>query len=311
MTESRVRVVAVCPVHNRRDLTLQCLDSLLVGSDLSTVDLKVIIVDDGSTDGTTEAIRATFPEVEVVEGDGTLWYTAGTNRGIEAALAHEPSFILAMNDDQIFDTAAVGAMVDCAQRHPRSVIGALLVRWDDPTLVFQVDPQWETRFGGWHHWQHLRVADVPNHAWVVDLIVGNCLLYPVEAIQSAGLMDEKRFPMLGDAEYTPRMRRQGWQLLIEPTAIVECQPNDPAPHIRGMGPRELYAQLWSDRRAAYNLPRTADGLIRGGPTRWQGALAFVVLVGRMTSKAVGCAGQWPYAEPDRAAWRPRSPRSNP
>lgn len=304
--EEITRVAVVCPVHNRRAITLDCLRSLYA-SDLTGIDLRVVIVDDGSTDGTSEAIAESFPNVEVVKGDGNLFYTAGTNRAIEAALAHscEPQYILGINDDQIFPPNALRALVDCALRNHRSVVGALLVRWDDPRIVFQVDPQWETSFGGWHHWQDLRVQEVPSEPWQVGIIVGNCVLYPTEAIREVGLMDQRRFPAFGDAEYTPRMRNRGWQLLIEPSAVVHCQPNAPSADVRHMRMRDLYVQLWGDRRAGYNMRRAYSGLLAGAPNKALGTAAFAIYIARVAAKAAGLAKRWPYYEPNRSRWKRR------
>lgn len=307
-----VNVVVVCPVHNRRDLTLQCLETIFASSlhdDDLTVGLHVIIVDDDSTDGTAAAIHGRFPQVQIMRGDGNLYYTAGTNRGLAAALAHEPDFVLAINDDQRFRPDAIHRMVRCAVRFPRAVVGALLVRWDDTDRVFQTDPQWDIRFGGWHHWQQLSVRDVPDRPWVVQLIVGNCVLFPTAAIREVGLMDERKLPMYGDAEYTPRMRRRGWQLLVEPAAVVECQPNAVSPDIRHLHMAGRYQHLWGNRRSPYNLRSIATGLLRGAPTRTAGACAMIVFLARLAAKAVGCAGRWPNYEPDRARWQRKLPGS--
>ena len=93
-----IKVVIVTPVHNRRRETLQCLRSI-ARSALDGIHLHIIVVDDGSTDGTSEALAEEYPDVQIIKGDGNLWYTAGTNRGLAAALEHEPDYVLAINND--------------------------------------------------------------------------------------------------------------------------------------------------------------------------------------------------------------------
>jgi GT2 family glycosyltransferase len=277
--ENRVRVEIVTPVHNRRDITLQCLKSL---SRINTegLDVHVIVVDDGSTDGTSEAIAAAYPEVEIVSGDGSLWFTAGTNRGIEAALRHDPAYVLTINDDAVFDENFLLAMIETARQNPRSIVGALLLLWDTPHKIFQVSPQWDLWAGGFRHWVQQTVWTVPKKAWEVELIVGNCVLFPVEAIRECGLMNEKRFPHFGDAEYTPRMRRRGWRLIIEPRARVFCQPNNLPPRVRRMPLKKMFRTLFLDLGNAHSLRRRFLATWHGAPNKLEGALAFPIFIFR-------------------------------
>lgn len=277
MSVQPIRVEVVTPVHNRREITLQCLRSL-ARVDSEGLDIHVVIVDDGSTDGTSEAIREQFPDVEVVAGDGNLWFTEGTNVGVRAALKHDPKYILMMNDDQVFDAKAIKNMVDCAEKNPRSVIGALLLLWDTPHKVFQVSPVWDIWSGGWRHWQNQTVWTVPKEPWKVDLIVGNCVLVPTEAINEVGLMNSKRYPNFGDAEYTPRMRRKGWQLLIDPSARVFCQPNDVPTSIRKLGLKKGFDVLITNLGHVHNLRRRFYASLDGAPNRFQGVAAYIVFV---------------------------------
>src|SRR6185369_13681199 len=106
-----INIAVVAPIHNRKEETLRCLASLFQ-TDRTGINLRIIIVDDGSTDGSAETIRTRFPSIELVPGDGTLWYTAGTNRGITTALSYEPKYVLAINDDSIFDENCIRALVD-------------------------------------------------------------------------------------------------------------------------------------------------------------------------------------------------------
>ena len=293
MSRKICKVEVVTPVHNRRGITLKCLRSLgeLSSSSLSS---HIIVVDDGSSDGTGEAIAAEFPGVQVIRGDGNLWYTRGTNVGIEAALLRAPDYVLAINDDSVFDAHCVEAMVKCAQEHPRSVIGALLCSWDEPMKVFQVAPCWDTWYGGWRHTQHLTRDTIPANPFEVELIVGNCVLYPTEAIHEVGLMDAEAFPYgFGDVEYTPRMRKKGWRLLIEPRALVYCQPNIIYPSLRTLPLRSLMDTLLYDQHNPENLVRQLVSRWKSAPTRLLGLIAFVIWHVRLILKALHLSGSWP------------------
>ncbi len=286
----KVRIEIVTPVHNRRDLTLRFLKSLS-RIDRANLETHVIIVDDGSTDGTAQAVRENFPEVEIIEGDGNLWYTAGTNRGMEAALKYNPDYILAVNDDSVFEENFLRYMVETAEKYPRSVVGAVLLDWTTPHKIFQVSPKWDLWKGGFRHWQKQTVWTIPQKPWEVELIVGNCVLYPAQAVREVGLMDEKKLMHFGDAEYTPRMRRKGWRLLIEPRARVFCQPNDAPPSLRKMSLKQMLKALFAEPSNAHSLQRRYYSTVGGAPNRWQGWLAFPLFFLRI---AVGkdVEGKW-------------------
>jgi GT2 family glycosyltransferase len=270
-----IKLEIVTPVHNRRDETLRCLKSLS-RSKLDGVHAHVIIVDDGSTDGTAEAVRENYPDVEIVNGDGNLWYTAGTNRGLEAALRHEPDYVLAINNDSIFDEDCVRSLVECAEANPRSVVGSLLLNWEQPHRIFQVAPKWNVWGGGYRHWAHQTVWTIPECPWEVELIVGNCVLYPAEAIREAGLMEEKKLVQYGDAEYTPRMRRRGWRLLIEPRARVFCQPNAPVTGFRKLTFAQKFKEIFLKPSGPYSLMRRYHSVMGGAPSKLQGLAAVPI-----------------------------------
>ena len=280
MSQNLKRIAVVTPVHNRREITLQCLRSLS-RIDSEGLDVSVYIVDDGSTDGTAEAIASEFHGVNIVSGDGNLWFTEGTNVGVREAMKTSPDYVLMMNDDQVFDPGFLQSMVRTAEAFPRSVVGALLLLWDTPHRIFQVDPHWNASWGGWRHWYHQTVWTIPEEPWEVGLIVGNCVLVPAAAIKEHGLMRSDRYPNFGDAEYTPRLKRHGWRLMIDPGARVFCQPNNIPAKVTRMSLRQKMNALIFDLGNIHNLRRRFYFYWDSAPSKAQAVAAYMVFWGRV------------------------------
>ncbi len=291
MAKPDVKIVIISPVRNRREITLQCLRSL---ERVNTTGLWVhtIIVDDGSTDGTSDAVRKTFPGVELILGDGNLWCSGAANLGVTRALTYDPAFILLINDDTVFDSEFLINMVMTAEKFEKSVVGGLLLLWDQPHRVFQVAPRWDTWFGGWRHLEKQTVWTVPQDPFEVELIVGNCTLFSANAFREEGLFAANWLPQYGDAEFTPRLRRRGWKLLIEPRARVFNQTNDVPPRMSQMSVLQLYSALWKNYNGAQNLRNRFMCYWLGAPTKLQGILAFVIFVIRLGLQGTGLGPRW-------------------
>lgn len=289
MNEEPIKVEVVIPVYNRRETTLQGLRSL---SRIDTAGLYVhiIVVDDGSTDGTSEAIRQNFPAVQIVDGDGTLHYAAGTNRGIRAALERNPDYVVTANDDAVFHERFLQRLIKTARENPRSIVGALLLLWDEPHKVFQVGQVWKTIRGGWEIPENLTAFNVPQTAFEVECIVGNCVLFPVAAIRENGLMDEEKFPHgWGDAQYLMRMRKAGWKLLVEPKSYVWCEPNTYPKPLHQMPVFETLRILFKNRRHPLNLQRQFIARWESAPTKIQAFFSYVVYLIMLTTKTLKLA----------------------
>ena len=280
------KVELVIPVYNRRDTTLQALRSLRRINN-ENLDVHIIVVDDGSTDGTGGAIAKNFPEVQIVTGDGTLHYAAGTNRGISAALERNPDYIVTMNDDAIYHEQFLQLLIKTSEENPRSIVGALLLLWNEPHKVFQVNFKWNTFGGGWQHKETPTAFDFPHQSFEVEGLAGNCVLFPVEAIQECGLMDEEKFPHgWGDIQYVIRMKKMGWRLLVEPKSFVWCEPNTNPKPLHLLNTRDALKILFFNRRHPLNLQRQFIARWESAPSRFQGFLAFLVYCFVLSGKSL-------------------------
>jgi glycosyltransferase involved in cell wall biosynthesis/GT2 family glycosyltransferase len=292
-----LRITAITPVHNRCQLTLDCLQTMFA-SDLEGIDLRVIVVDDGSTDDTAAAIAERFPQVRVIKGDGSLWYSGGVNAGLEAAAGGHADSILLFNNDSRFPPGTIRQLALTSRQRPGSIVGAALIEWDGGGRVFQTGMFWQTSFGGWRTLNQQTLADLPDGPWPVEVLAGNCLLAPAAALRSSGFMDAANLPNFGDCDLTARLRRQGWRLLIDPAAHVLCEPNAMPARLSAMRWPELYDALWRRRTSYHNLRQRHAMNRRGGKTDVRSVLATAVYIARLGLKSVGLAGRWPNDYPE-------------
>src|SRR5690554_2221576 len=84
MKKGNITVLLTCP--NRKIKTLSCLESLFAASIPENYDLEVFLTDDGSTDGTSDAIKKNFPDVNIIKGNGNLFWARGMRLAWESAM---------------------------------------------------------------------------------------------------------------------------------------------------------------------------------------------------------------------------------
>lgn len=229
-------IAVIIPVHNRKEITLRCLRRLS-GIKLRDHQLDVIVVDDGSVDGTAEAVRQQHPDVMLVKGDGNLWWTGAVNRGVEYALVHGYDYLLLLNDDVEWGRNCFQELLDVADRHPQALVSSIKLMLDERSGS-DGDNQNQVILTGCLREQGIlrEICDsasgkpyrVVKDAKVLscDALTGAALLIPRKVFDVIGLFDAKSFPHnWGDIEFTHRAKRAGWGCLVAVRSRVYTDPN--------------------------------------------------------------------------------------
>ena len=217
-------VYIIIPVHNRKEFTRSCLRAL--HHQTVSDQLRIIVVDDGSSDGTGEMLAIEFPDVIVLHGDGNLFWTAAINLGIRHALALGAEYILTLNNDTVASENFLEQMLFWADLTPDSLLGALdidiktrkpyyggeRVDWKCSTSRYLLNELKEEEQKGIHE---------------VSLFPGRGLLIPKIVFETIGLFEEKKLPhYLADYDFTLQARRIGFRIFCNYDAKLYTYPEE-------------------------------------------------------------------------------------
>lgn len=221
----RFRITAVLASFNRKSFTLDCLARLEQAALRAGLSLDAVLVDDGSRDGTAAAVRDQYSWVEVVVGDGSLYWSRSMHRGQIRAMEGNADYLLWLNDDtEIFPdalTRLLEAEADLRSKHgqPVIVVGSTA---DRKTGLLT--------YGGyiasqrWKPFSYRRVWDVsePVECHVMN---GNLVLIPMHIARVVGNVDPVFEHAMGDTDYALRTRAQGFRVFVAPGFVGHCSHN--------------------------------------------------------------------------------------
>lgn len=216
-------VIMTC--HNRRDTTLTCLRALYACAIPDGVRMQVYLVDDGSSDGTSAAVSSKFPQVNIIAGDGTLYWNGGMILALSEALKKSFDYYLWLNDDTVLYPDAIKIFLKCERDYFQTTGKYVLV-------VGSICDQSETTitYGGLvraNSWNRTKFLLLPESDEVqyCDTINGNCVLVPAQIAVELGNLEPGFAHGMGDIDYGLRAKQSGYELLVAPGYVAVCTKN--------------------------------------------------------------------------------------
>jgi len=212
---------------NVRDLLRRCLHSILAS--LPACQLEIIVVDNGSTDGSAEMVRTEFPQVHLIANPDNRGFTGANNQGLAVARGR---YVLLLNPDTEVVGDALETMVAFADAHPDvGVVGPQLLNPDGtvqssrrrfPTLATALlESTWLQPYAPRRLLARYYVLDRPDdEVQDVDWVIGAALMARREAVEQVGPLDEGFFMYSEELDWCRRFRAAGWRVVYLPTARI-------------------------------------------------------------------------------------------
>jgi GT2 family glycosyltransferase len=261
-SERDLHIVVVIPTHNRWKDAIITL-AQLVQSKYQNFD--VVLIEDGCVDGTAESCKVEFPDVHVLHGDGSLWWSGAINIGLDYALSVGADAVVWLNDDNRVEPDTLSSLVESFKRvGERSVICARV----KSTLTGGDEwvggpPRWHPSFGSWtpsdFSPQEVEVEYPPG---------GRGVLIPIQCFREVGQIDARSFPHYwADHDFHYRAMEAGYKYFLSTGAVVWNVPNPERKETpEKFSPRWAWWFLF-DRRSPMNVVSLRRLLKRHLPTR--------------------------------------------
>jgi GT2 family glycosyltransferase len=258
-------ISVVIPVHNRKNFTRKCLTALQ--SQTLRADF-IIVIDDGSTDGTGEMLQQEFPEVIVLFGDGNLFWTAAINMGIQLALSLQSTYVMTLNNDTVPAHDFMEKMIYRANQNLPALLGAF-----DVDMITQ-KPYYGGEIFDWKSGSSEYLLNVlkkeeQRGLHEVSLLPARGLLIPRVVFETIGLFAEKQLPhYLADYDFTQRARKNGFKIYCNYDAILFTYPEEGGDHrIRARKTLKNYFKHLFNIKGGGNLKNFTIYAIRNCPRK--------------------------------------------
>ncbi len=218
-------IYIVTPVFNRKSFTKNYLEAL---AQQTVKNFHVIIVDDGSTDGTSEMIEKEFSNVILLKEEGNLWWAEATNVGVRYAMSQGADYVMTLNDDTLPEPDYIEKMIYWSEKEPDALLGALAVDvktnkiieggenrdWKTGKSTYVIDNLSKDERYGLHE---------------VSVFPGRGLLIPIKVFEKIGLYDSKNFPQtIADNDFAHRAVNNGFKIYCNYDAKIKMYPEESA-----------------------------------------------------------------------------------
>lgn len=215
-------IPAVCCIvltWNDRANLLACLESL---SKVTYRNMEIVVSDNGSTDGSIEAVRADYPGLTLIENGENLRWSGGNNVGIEYAMKSGADYIILLNNDTLFDPEIISELVEAGESDPSiGVLGPKIYYHSEPDILWFAGGEVSLWRGLVKH-RGIRERDSGQYDSIsdTDYVTGCALMMKREVVEKIGLIDPRYIAYAEDTDFSLRAARAGFRLVYVPRSVM-------------------------------------------------------------------------------------------
>jgi hypothetical protein len=211
-------VYALILTFNHIEDTLECLESLL-RMESRGADLKILIVDNGSSDDTPEIVHKKFPQVEIIETGRNLGVPWGFNVGFSHALNEGADYVLMLNNDTTVDKEMLVHLLQAGESDPQAgILMPKVLYYDEPERIWAAGG----RYRAFPPAIVIMGQDKPDEQYsepqYLEYALSCGLLIHRRAFEKAGLFDPGYFFQFDDWDFSHRVRAHGLHIQFVPEA---------------------------------------------------------------------------------------------
>lgn len=197
MKENYFKLAVLLTVYNRKDTTISCLQHIFSQKQIEGFDIVVYLTNDGCTDGTKEAVEKEFPQVVIINGDGTLFWNRGMIAAWNRAAKDDCDFYLWLNDDTIISKDAFITLYNASKEmnHESIIVGPCQ---HDGVMTY-----------GGEIYKKGKITPQRGKLTIVNAFNGNIVWVPKYVFNIVGTMDPYYRHSWGDVDYGLRAGRNG------------------------------------------------------------------------------------------------------
>ena len=217
------KIAIIIPTFNRKDCLSRLLGQLK-SQVLDGVEMSIVVVVDGSTDGTLEMLNSEFPDVHIVQGDGDWWWTRSINEGCRYAAEKGAEAVLLMNDDTEVGNRFVAPLLEKSREYPGAVIGSLNVTKEEPCRIYFSGVKkitwWNAKSYRYHKAFECYDGSLSG-LYESVILMGRGLFIPISVFDRIGFFDERAFPQYkADVDFVLTAFERGIDTFISWDSIV-------------------------------------------------------------------------------------------